>query len=392
MGNPPLSHRTFPCTLQYRIVVLVAMCSFPLCAQSSSLLEQIGWHGPQAGVIIGLVTGFFAVLMIFIFGYVIRLRRYKRKQIQNVKKVFKARTEQLGLSSVEIQLLVDLQHQEPAHHPSALLDSLSLYERCVHCFFQQKKLDTPGANQQYIIDLLASLRRKIGFDSISPEHPLVSTRNIPIGQSGVLFQPGVRQPLIGRANVTENTEQFFKMHYNTEEQQRVVMQRGDMLRLAFARKNDCLYGIELRVAHFDPSGVITFYHTLDLKRNQLREFVRIAMQSMGKIRLIRTTAEQPDVLKIGESAQVRIVDLSGGGVSFLWQKTLRPGDMLTLQFSLKEEKFVGLRGKVLRVSLQESDVEQQFRHHVQFVGIEAAEQERIVKFVFEKLRLLNQLQ
>jgi c-di-GMP-binding flagellar brake protein YcgR len=148
--------------------------------------------------------------------------------------------------------------------------------------------------------------------------------------------------------------------------------------------------VPLEVLRADGDGVIEVLHSVDMRRNQLRQFVRIEVNLPLKLRLIRTADPNSSPVPLGTVVEARMADISGGGMSFLCDRSLRPGDLIAATFSLPSCNFATVSCKVLRVSLQEGKTRTHYRHHAQFVNLETARRDAIVRFVFEKMRLLSQ--
>ena len=94
---------------------------------------------------------------------------------------------------------------------------------------------------------------------------------------------------------------------------------------------------------------------------------------------------------VGQTFDVRISDISGGGGCIIIDKPLVPGDIVSLTFQLSSGHFSGIVCKILRVSLQEIHDKIIYRHSLQFVNMDQRDREKIVKYVFEKQRQLSQL-
>jgi hypothetical protein len=192
-------------------------------------------------------------------------------------------------------------------------------------------------------------------------------------------------------HVVDNTEFDFTVEFVTERLELTQLERGSVLRFVFTRKNDGVYGVAGTVADGSfAGGSITFLHTLDLRRNQLRQYVRMEVSLPVKVRLVKTLAAESSMVQIGEVLESKMVDLSGGGLSFLGEKSLRPGDLVSLHFSLPHGMFGGCGAKVVRISLQEGKSITYYRHHVQFTNLETSKREQIVRYIFEKQRQINQ--
>jgi c-di-GMP-binding flagellar brake protein YcgR len=239
-------------------------------------------------------------------------------------------------------------------------------------------------------ELFSEIRRKIGFHHLPLEHPLVSTRNISIGQSGSVFGRSGGRPLFRKVMVVDNGPFVFRIQYNVEKENVVHIAAGNSVRFAFARQNDGLYGVEVRVAKAENAGYLDVYHTLDMKRNQLRQYVRIETSLTLKFRLVKTPDPLKSEVKLGELISAKLSDISGGGLSFLYEKPLRLGDIVSLNFDLPGASCAGITGKIVHLSLREGKSGTLFKNHVQFLNIEPRKREKIITYVFEKERQISQ--
>jgi c-di-GMP-binding flagellar brake protein YcgR len=185
-----------------------------------------------------------------------------------------------------------------------------------------------------------------------------------------------------------NREFYFRIQYDSEKEETVRFFSGQTVRLAFARRSDGMYGIAVKIFRVKGS-TIDFYHTMEMKRNQLRQFVRVDVNLPLKFRIIKTENEESKK-QIGKLNEGKIVDISGGGLSFLFSRPLVPGDIVSFKFQLTTAHFSEIDAKILRVSIQESKTATCYKHHVQFINIEQKLREKIVKYIFEKQRQLCQ--
>ena len=128
-----------------------------------------------------------------------------------------------------------------------------------------------------------------------------------------------------------------------------------------------------------------------LKRNQLRQYVRLDYNGLLKLRLISTASDSTSSVRRGEIIECKFSDISGGGCSFVSERQLRPGDIVSLTFALRDNNFAGVAGKILRTSLHDSVSKTLYRHHVQFADLDQRRRDAIVHYVFEKQRQQNQV-
>ncbi|MDR2547141.1 MAG: flagellar brake protein [Lachnospiraceae bacterium] len=134
--------------------------------------------------------------------------------------------------------------------------------------------------------------------------------------------------------------------------------------------------------------------TSNLRKHQRREFYRfscsLAMESYV-INETESTLIEDEVLGLSPSLPLRrsvVIDISGGGMRFVANYSYKPGMLIECRYGLvidgnyKEYK---LAGKVLDV--RESDVRPGvFEHRVQYIDINSAEREEIIRFIFEEER------
>jgi c-di-GMP-binding flagellar brake protein YcgR len=317
------------------------------------------------------------------------MQKHAREELS--EQVFEKTTERLGLTAREVDKVKDLLKHETLTEPQIILQSVSVYERCVNKEIQQLLKRGITTDQKISEnDLLYALRKKAGFHHLALEHPLVSTRNIAVGQAGALYGRNLKKPLIQRVVVIDNNEFSFSLQYDVDKEDIVHIAFGDEIKFAFSRQSDSVYGASLSVIHADGSGIVEVSHSLNLKRNQLRQYVRIEVTLPLKLRLIHTADFEKSDIRRGELIEAKLSDISGGGLSFLGEKSFRVGDLVTVSFDLPNMKFVGISGKILRISLQEGKLKTLIKHHVLFLDIEPRRRDMIVKYVFDKQRQLSQ--
>jgi c-di-GMP-binding flagellar brake protein YcgR len=352
--------------------------------------NRLGWG--RSAVQIALVFGAGMLVAGAIFFFVYRMRSYGRKieaQAQS-QDIFLENTAKLGLSIEEREKLSALLAHRNVPEPHTIFQSLPLFEQCVDA--EVAKLlrlgtadaDGPDGN------LLSDLRKKLGFAHLPIEHPLVSTRNISIGQKGSLFGKEGNRPIFNTTAVVDNNSMFFTLQYDVEKEDSYRITPGMTVRFAFARQGDGLYGVEVKVADVKEPGAINLFHTLALRRNQLRHFVRMETNLPLRFRLLSTKDPEKSEIQRGHLITTKMSDISGGGLSFLHEQTLRLGDLISISFDLPGRSFAGIMGKIVHLSLREGKAAQVFKHHVQFVNIEQRKRENIIKYVFEKERQLSQ--
>lgn len=358
---------------------------------AENLFEQIGWKGATSSIIQWLV-------IVFIFGIVLLTGLYVRSQLVANKlrekvsdDLFDELCVKADLFPNEKEKLLNILKHEYIQLRHSIFQSASLYERCVDA--EIKILLLTGKSEEEIErtdQILSSLRKKMGYGYLPLEHPLLSTRNLEIGQSVSVFPLTGQTPLINHAVVVANKETHFRISCKQEKVNTVAIQTGKEVKIAFARQGDAVYGLTSEVVAIHDDVAMDCLHTLKFQRNQLRQFVRMEVNLPLKVRKLsadKSGVSEPFMRQI----DVKLTDISGGGLSFVYTEPLGTGDQVSLQFTLTTGKFTGVRGKVLRVSNVENQEKPMYRHHVQFVAIETHLRDKIIRFIFDKQRSQNQI-
>jgi c-di-GMP-binding flagellar brake protein YcgR len=378
----------------YRAPAIVILCALPASAQSegvASIVKQLWWDGPTWSGLVMLSLLMLSIVLAFVIVGLRRSYREKSTDKRTAEQLFNEAAERCKLTTGELQTVRRLLLHDAQTPPQALFQSAALFERCVHAEIEEAMRSSLSSAAREDLDAeISAVRKKLGYSILPLEHPLVSTRNIALGQVGSIFGKSHRSALVQRAVVMGNNEFGLRLQYDPRHEEPVRFAPGNQLKLAFARQNDGFYGISLTVVEADSSGSVSFNHTLDLKRNQLRQFVRVEVSAPVKFRLLKTANPEKSEFKRGQAAEGKIGDISGGGVSFLHTGSLKPGDIISVSFNLPPYSFSGLSGKVLRVSLQEGKTQTLYRHHVEFVTLEQRLRDQIMKYVFERQRQNNQ--
>jgi c-di-GMP-binding flagellar brake protein YcgR len=366
------------------------LLSAAACAKAESVLNQIGWQGATLQVVIIFLLIILITITILAFIY-LRKRSVQLEDSREVaEKLFEQACERLGITATEKSKLRQLLRHEPSAQPQVIFQSISVFEKCVAQEIRRIQSQRPSeALEKEENDLLSNIRRKAGFLHIPLEHPLASTRNISLGQTGSVFGQNHRIPIIQKAVVVEKNEFSFTLQYDSEKEDVFQILPGAGLKFAFTRQNDGLYGVQVNVLNAK-SGEIQVAHTTDIRRNQLRQFVRIELSLPVRFRLLKTGDPEKSEIRRGEIVDAKMSDISGGGLSFLCESALKAGDLVSVSFALPNTPFNGIPCKILRVSLQEGKTKTFYKHHGQFVDLEQRKRDSIVKYVFEKQRQLNQ--
>jgi len=363
-------------------------------AQNRNLISQIGWEKADSGTIAVVITIFVVGLGLLSFFYVNITRKTAKENNEISFSLFNAACRSAGLVDYEKAALGKLlPFMQDLTRPHLIFESPAVFERCMDAYVNQQLAAAVNAEQEKLDnDALLSVRKKLNYNVILVEQPLISTRNLSIGQKVSVLAPGQKVALSQDSMVVEVTEFYFTVRIGGQHKESFSYADGSRLVIAFSRQGDAVYSVGAKIkGSKSDAGEIRFFHTLDFSRNQNRRYVRLDINLPVKFRILEKSdkREKPP----SEQIAARIVEMSGGGLSFFAEKPLEPHDLILFSLVLPDENKAlgGIKGQVLRVVRVESKTLVQYRHHVQFVSIEPQQREQIVRFVFAKHRQMLQM-
>jgi c-di-GMP-binding flagellar brake protein YcgR len=85
---------------------------------------------------------------------------------------------------------------------------------------------------------------------------------------------------------------------------------------------------------------------------------------------------------------VKMTDLSGGGFAFVTDRTLSANDTVVVTAASPKLSLAGVKAKIIGAAANRASA--RMLYHAQFINIDFAKRELIIKYVFSRLRELNQ--
>jgi hypothetical protein len=244
-------------TPRIRAGLTLLVASVPL--RADNLISQIGWKGASSGVLAGLFIALVASVIFILVTYTRNRKKIQESGREQSEKLFEEYSSEQELNSEERKTLRDLLKYDRGAQPHIIFQSITLFERCVdarvHELLNQKLPEDWLREEETVI---GGIRKKLGYQYLAYEHPLVSSRNIQYGQIVSVFGKDTSIPLIQKGTVTFNGEILFRVQYTAEKEEMFLATPHTPLRLAFARQNDAVYGIPVTVAGNDGAGVVEF--------------------------------------------------------------------------------------------------------------------------------------
>ncbi|MCU0608374.1 MAG: PilZ domain-containing protein [Chitinispirillaceae bacterium] len=317
---------------------------------------------------------------------VIRSRREKAITRVIVDERFLENARRFGLNAEESEVLKSMVLRVSAD-PNEVFESLFVFEVAVDVAVSAVLAagDRDAAHAD-LAEVISNLRRKLHYTVVEPTVQIGSTRNLGTGQTVWIL--GSRNAVAAEGVVTRVEEFFFSVKIPAPDAARLPA-FSTTVRMAFTRKTDGIYGIEVPLVSSDPSNMtITCRHTLKFKRNQLRQDVRVDTDLSISIRCIGSASLKPGAVLDTSSFMVKLIDLSGGGLAFASEKQIAKGDTILIAAASSKLTLSGVRAKVIAVSPSKTSA--RIVYHVQFVNIDFEKKEKIIKYVFTRMRELTQ--
>jgi c-di-GMP-binding flagellar brake protein YcgR len=248
--------------------------------------------------------------------YFTRRYRHRSRQVRQ----FLHRAKELGLKRVQIDLLGKIIHQSRMNNPPILFDSVTIFDQVAGSFADKtaaQDLNDPS------LEILATVRKHLGFDRVPPDHPLPSTRQIEAGQTLHFASPSDGEThtwvmvehregaLIAAPLLTEDRELTHRYRV------------GEVFEIHFWRDEGIEYHFSTSIL-LNPSNSPQIYlrHTNDLRHVQQRSFFRLKTD-IPLLLFGITQPPSPDDTDApippanAPRLSGKISDISGGGIGFV---------------------------------------------------------------------------
>jgi hypothetical protein len=362
--------------------IILLLAAFENAAAADMSVLNLPKAGAKETILLLLVC---CMILAFIVLFEFFKSRFEREsESRAVENKFTDNARRFGLVDSERRLLRGMVRHSSTTDINEVFESLTVFEQCVDGEVTEALSYVKSEDDLMELEAtLQSIRRKFHFTVIDQGQSLASTRNLSSGQS--LWLLGAKNAILGEAAILNVHELYFSIRI-IEKKFGLLPAFESIVRIAFTRKGDGIYGVEAPLVSFDPgAGIIKCRHTLKFKRNQLRQDVRVETDLMVNIRLMALPKSAPP--EAHANFMAKMTDLSGGGFAFTSEQKLSSGDMVAVTASLSKLVIAGIQAKIL--GTHQNKTTQKFHYHAQFVNLEFDKKEKIIKYVFNRLRELT---
>jgi c-di-GMP-binding flagellar brake protein YcgR len=337
---------------------------FVFAASDISVLRFTTYSNTTVAV---FISGFVVVISIVLFIAFRMIAKQKLLEAHAIQHNFKDNCRRFGFDIFEVEAL-ESAVKKIQGDINDIFELQNVYERVIHDDIEFM-IDS-GKDLTMIENLYGSIRKKLHYILLPEGIPLTSTRSISSGHTISMVD------LKCEALLVENRETCFILKYPPEHS--VVVNQDSILRVAFSRSGDGLYAVDAKVLEHS-GGRIKCRHSINLKRHQLRQDVRLRLG--GRIRLFMRDPENNKIVLEG-----RLVDISAGGVCFESQVEVPNKSILTIDSCSLPLPLSGIRTQIISLSQRDKDNEVMFKYHTSYSQIPFEKKEKIVSYLFVKMR------
>lgn len=315
-----------------------------------------------------------ALLAILLAITIFRKSRSDKKSMLLSDKAFAEAAEELRLSELEKKLIMRI-GKRTRRQPIDIVSAPYIFELAVHKF-----IDSRAGEVEENRLAISSIRRKCGFDCIALGQPLFSSRNIGMPLKGkLIFQSRASDERI-MCTICDTNESFMTVNPDAKETVESIS-AGTEVELLVQQPGDAEYTFLSKVIGNGSDRSIKIAHTIDFRRKQLREFLRVSIDILVKFRFAKTVSDKERLIG-GTRFSGTTADISGGGMALVCANRYDIGDRIVMSFSLMGESFYGIRGDILKVKEKDNS----FIHQIKFTEMEYSVQERLVRLIFLRHR------
>ena len=326
---------------------------------------------------------------LFMLAVLIELNRRRREKSKRRIASWAAAKQLLldkNIPTDGIDIFLSLLHKYTSNAPLQVLHHHRQYEEFVDSVMPEQpeafdfiELDTLG-------ELLRLVRSSLGLDFIPTGQRIYSTRELHPGQHIAMLPLSQEQSGWGTCKISAINDAFF--HVVVEA--RVDLGKlSNLKRIGFSlwREDDARYTFSTSIANFQQSsGELILHHSNDLDRIQSRAHFRIRYRKEINIEVL-SVQDSTSFAALISSKVVRecngeMYSLSAGGISFVIEQQLDPGNMIRIHLPLLEDANpLSLEARVVGSSEMGTS---RSLIRCAFVGISDNAQETISQFVLQR--------
>ena len=316
----------------------------------------------------------------------------RRREEARTRQAFRLLAAERGLVPEEQELLYRMARGLGKANPLFVFASIAAFEKGVDLLLSGIREDDATARQG-MVDLLQSLRQKLGFDTLPEEWALRHSRQIPVGTRLMVGFKREGQTRFCSCVVVETDPLAVTAApmLRADEEALDQVPAGQRLYVRFWLLGDTEYKFrsELLPRADSEPGSVRLAHADEMVRPQRRDFFRLAVRIPLVLYALpdeETATRLPGDIEIGEGVSPRlegvVVNMSAGGAAFRAREGLDTEERVVMD-PLHKGLFP-LAGIVCKaIAAQETDGGG-VTSYLEFVNVSSAMEDRLVQKLYQR--------
>ena len=316
----------------------------------------------------------------------------RRREEARTRQAFRLLAAERGLVPEEQELLYRMARGLGKANPLFVFASIAAFEKGVDLLLSGIREDDATARQG-MVDLLQSLRQKLGFDTLPEEWALRHSRQIPVGTRLMVGFKREDQTRFCSCVVLETDPLGITAApmLRADEEALGQVVPGQRLYARFWHQGDTEYKFrsELLTNTDSEPGSVRLAHADELVRLQRRDFFRLAVRiplTLYALPQVEAATRLPGDIEIGEGVHPRlageVVNLSAGGAAFRAGEGLNTEEMVVVDPLYKGFfPLAGIVCKAIGTRVTEGEGTTSF---VEFVNVSSALEDQLVQKLYQR--------
>ena len=325
----------------------------------------------------------FVITAIVFFLYLKR----EQRQRQNVWNRFKKMAGEKGLKRHQHELLLRLAKTNRLNNPLSLFTALNTFDRYAGGY-AVRLIERGGIENNKIIDEISKIRTVLGFDTLSENHPMRTTRQVGLGQHISLVQSDVEEDIQVACVVVSRDDRSIIVALMLQKDERYLDRwfKGDLFeaRLSPEGHAEYLFATKIVEIMLDEKQIVLM-HSEQVERTQIRDFVRWNTNfPLALYTISRSEFERIELgIELDEATRFECTatNISGGGLSVKTDRYLPPQSLVIV-----DPDFGGdfpIAGVVCETIGQLDEENTLHNIHMKFIDLPGAVEKGIVRIIFQ---------
>lgn len=187
-----------------------------------------------------------------------------------------------------------------------------------------------------------------------------------------------------KSNIQDLTSEYIGISIPVLTGRYLPLSKGETVEVLYYFNKE-IYGFKTTVIgrKIDKIFIILLAHPSKIKTVQRRNYVRVPISLEISFAIVE---KEKNLTNLNDNRyeffNVTTMDISGGGISVISDKSIRYGDHVMVKLPILDETLTIL-GKIVRIDKKEDNKK---NYGVSFLNIDNRTRDRIIRYIFQKMR------